>query len=124
MEYKSKRKSDLHRLEDFISLSKQGETISLDVHLRIESILRQHEQCEGSKEQIDGHLFIGDFQFYIKSKMYTVSKVYSLTYLTNDPDDLHVDRQIANARLKMDYNRLQKAGINVQEMYFAEEYCF
>ena len=72
MEYKLTRKSDLHRLEDFISLSKKGETISLDVHLRIESILRQ--QCDRSKEQIDGHLFIGDFHFYIKSEMYTVSK--------------------------------------------------
>ena len=124
MEYKSKRKSNLHRLEDFISLSKQGEIISLDVHLRLENILRQGEQCEGSKEQIDGYLFIGDFYFYIKGEMYNVSKVYSLSYLTNDKNDLHVDRQIANARLKMDYNRLQKAGINVQEMYFAEEYCF
>ena len=96
----------------------------MDVHLRIESILRQHEQCEGSKEKIDGHLFIGDFHFYIKSEMYTVSKVYSLTYLTNDPNDLHVDRQIANARLKMDYNRLLKGGIEVPEKYFAEENCF
>ncbi len=123
MEYKSKRKSDLHRLEDFISLSQKGNKISLDIHLRTEKILRQEEQCEGKKDKIDGYLFIGDFFFYFDNEEYIVSKVYSLSYLTKDLNDLHVDRHVANARLKMDYTRLQNGGIQVQEKYFADEDC-
>jgi hypothetical protein len=118
------RKNGLNRLEDFISLSQKGEKISLDVHLRTEKILRQEEQCEDKKDIIDGYLFIGDFFFYLDNDKYIVSKVYSLSYLTKNPNDLHVDRHVTNARLKMDYTRLQNGGIQVQERYFAEEDCF
>ena len=65
-------------------------------------------------------MFIADFLCSMDNERYIVSKVYSLSYLTKDQTDLHVDRQVANARLKMDYERLRKAGIGVQDMYFPE----
>lgn len=120
MENKTHSKSPLYRIEDFISLAKKGEKITVNVNLRIEKILRPGNQC---KDQIDGYLFIGDFIFLSNCKSKIISKVYSLNYLTNDPNDLHVDRLIANARLKMDYSRLQQGGIHVQEKYFIENIC-
>lgn len=117
MENKTHSKSPLYRIEDFISLAKEGEKVTININLRIEKILRPGNQC---KDQINGYLFIGDLTFSLNRKPYTISKVYSLSYLTNEPNDLHVDRQIANARLKMDYGRLQQGGLHVQEKYFAE----
>ena len=113
----------LNRLEDFILLSKQGEKVSLDVHVRIEKILHQDEQCAGNQKQVDGYLFIADFSFSLNDQDYTVSKVYSLNYRIHDPYELHVDREVANARLKMDYTRLRQGGIKVLEKYFSEERC-
>jgi hypothetical protein len=121
MEHNHYKTSYPCRIEDFISLSKQGESISADVHLRIEKILRVDEHSKENPRHNDAYIFIGDFLFYLRDKLYTVSKVYSLSYLTNDSNDLHVDRQIANARLKMDYDRLLEGGIHVQEMYFSEK---
>jgi len=123
MENKSHKKRSLYRIEDFISLYKKGENISLNVNLRIEKILRQDNQYSGSNNHIDGYLFIGDFIFSLNSKLHTISKVYSLSYLTNEPNDLHVDRKIANARLKMDYGRLQQGGFHIREKYFRENDC-
>lgn len=114
------RSTRLNRLEEFILESRKGKKIEVETQLRREKILGQAGQCAGQEGRIDGYLFIADFLCCMESQRYTVSKVYSLSYLTKDPTDLHVDRQVANARLKMDYQRLREAGIEVQEMYFPE----
>ena len=117
------RRAGLNRLEDFIVQSKHGKKVGVQIHLRREKILRQGDACAQGREVVDGYLFIADFTFSLDNEAYTVSKVYSLSYLTPNADDLQVDRQVANARLKMDYVRLHKAGIEVEERYFQESEC-
>jgi hypothetical protein len=105
----------LNRLEDCIIQAKKGKKIQVDVFLRKEKILTQNGQG-----RVEGYLFIADFHCTMDQMTYIISKVYSLSYLTADPNDLHVDRHVANARLRMDYSRLQEAGIEVWEKYFPE----
>jgi hypothetical protein len=113
----------LNRLEDCIVQAKKGKKIQVESELRKEKIIRQNGQCTKTEGKVDGYLFIADFQCTMDNRTYIVSKVYSLSYLTGDPNDMHVDRQVANARLRMDYSRLQEAGIEVWEKYFPESEC-
>ena len=110
-----------HRLEDCIQRAKSGERVQVEVDLRIEKIMRTAEQRGEECHQVDGYLFVADFVCTLHGCRDTISKVYSLSYLTGKPEELHVDRQIANARLKMDYTRLQEAGIDLNPTFFPED---
>ncbi len=120
MDINTAPRARLNRLEDCIVQAKKGKKIQVDVLLRKEKILTQNGQERGDEGRVDGYLFIADFHCTMDQRTYIVSKVYSLSYLTSDPNDMHVDRQVANARLRMDYSRLQEAGIEVWEKYFPE----
>jgi hypothetical protein len=50
--------------------------------------------------------------------MKLVTKVYMFGSSEESPDSVKINKSIANARLKMDYQRLKDAKISFEEKYF------
>ena len=126
------------RIEDFIALAKEGKNVYATIALR-KPLVKQKvhpDETEDMKREIDMYLLIATYTFRVEkevkkfskvymyeeaSKGYTrkeVSKVYMYGSLEESPDAAKVNKSIANARLKADYQRLREANITFEEKYF------
>ena len=108
------------RIEDFITLARQGRGVSATIELR-KQILTQKVHpgvTEDMKSEIDMYLLIGIYTFRTGNDIGQVSKVYVYGVLEESPGVFWVNVNIANARLKMDYQRLKDAKIAFEEKYF------
>jgi hypothetical protein len=108
------------RLEDIITLASEGKDINAEVELK-KQVLTQKvhpEDTEGMKREIDMYLLIGVYTFQIGNEIKQVSKVYVYGFLEEPPGAFWVNVNIANARLKIDYQRLKDAKIVFKEKYF------
>lgn len=112
--------AELRRLEDFIALAKAGKEVKVDVKLRKEIVIQKiHPQAtEEMKSEIDMYLLIADYNFKADSDTAIVSKIYMHGSAGESLSDAKIAVNIANARLKMDYERLKSAGIEFEEKYF------
>jgi hypothetical protein len=119
-------KGDLGRIEDFIALAKEGKDVKVAIDLKKQLVTQKVPpgDTEDVKREIDMYLFMAIYTF---SAIYTfgaekqvnqISKVYMLAFSEESPDDLKINTAIANARLKMDYQRLKDANITFEEKYF------
>lgn len=106
------------RLEDIISWAREGKEIKAEVALTKQDIIQKVLVEAGDAEEIDAYLLIGDFTFQVGDKSYEVSKSYLRGYATESLDVSAANRNIANDRLKMDYQRLMQAGVKLEENYF------
>ena len=70
------------------------------------------------RDEIDMHLLTADYIFKVGKDMKLVSKVYVFGSSEEPPDVVSIDAKVANARLKMDYERLKDANIMFEEKYF------
>jgi len=113
-------KSELLRIEDFITLAKEGKDVSAKIGLRQEFVSQKVHPAdtEELKEAIDMYLLIGDYTFRIGSWEKTVSKVYVHSSTGESLSDTKINKSIANERLKLDYQRLKDAKIHFEEKYF------
>lgn len=113
-------KTEFSRLEDFIDLAKEGKDVHVTIELRKQLVAqRVHPgDTEEMKGEIDMYLLIGDYTFRVGKEVKSVSKVYMYGSSEESLDAVKVDRNIANARLKMDYQRLRNANITFEEEYF------
>ena len=109
-----------NRLEDFINMAKQGEKINLTVELRKHPIVSKQspEPPYNITVDKDMYLLVADFLFTCQSQIVTISKVYALGCADEKMSDGQENRNIANERLKMDYERLSKAEIKTEEKFF------
>ena len=108
------------RLEDIISWAKQGKEIKADVVLTKQQIIQKVLLEAGDAEEIDAYLLIGDFTFQVDGKSCKVSKTYLRGYTSEPLDVFAANKNIANDRLKMDYQRLMEAGIKLEQKFFVE----
>ncbi|MBW1676328.1 MAG: hypothetical protein JRF30_03460 [Deltaproteobacteria bacterium] len=106
------------RLEDIISWAKAGKTVKADVELAKEDIVQKVLVEAGDVEEIYAYLLGGNFTFDVDGKMYKVSKTYLRGYASESIEVAAANRNIASARLKMDYDRLMESGIGLEEKYF------
>jgi len=111
---------DCGRIEDFIDLSKRGKEVSLTVELKKHRVTQRVPPgiTEDMKDNVEMYLLTGNYVFKMGKDMKIVSKVYMLGSSEESPDALKVNTSIANARLKMDYQRLKDAKITFEEKYF------
>ncbi len=111
---------DYGRIEDFIAIAKGGKAVNLSIELRKQLVSQQVPPgvTEDMKNEIDMYLLVADYFFKVEKDMKLVSKVYILGSSEESPDAVKVNASIANARLKMDYQRLKNAQIKFEENYF------
>jgi hypothetical protein len=111
---------DYGRIEDFIALAKEGKTVNLTVELGKQLVTQQVPPgvTEDMKDEVGMYLLVADYFFKVEKDMKLVSKVYILGSSEESPDAVKVNASIANARLKMDYQRLKDAQIKFEEKYF------
>lgn len=111
---------DFGRIEDFIALAKLGKDVKVTVELRKQLVAQKVHpgDTEEMKGEIGMYLLLGDFTFNVGGDIKNVSKVYMFGSLEESLDASNVDRNIANERLKVDYQRLKIANITFKEKYF------
>lgn len=111
---------DYSRIEDFIALAKEGEKVDLEIELKKQLVTQKvpPEVTEDMRDEVDMYLLIADYIFKVGKDMKLVSKVYMFGSSEEPPNALKVNANIANARLKMDYQRLKDAKIIFEEKYF------
>lgn len=112
--------AELKRLEDFIGLAKTGKEVKVDINLRKHPLVQRiHPQAnEEMKSEIEVYLLVADYNFRVDKDVTTISKIYMHGFAGESFSETKIAINIANARLKMDYDRLKSAGIEFEEKYF------
>jgi hypothetical protein len=113
-------KSEFGRIEDFIAIVKEGKDVHVTVELRKQVVAQKVHpgDTEDMKVEIDMYLLVGDYTFGVGKDVKHVSKVYMFGSSEEFPDATKINTVIANARLKVDYQRLRNANITFEEKYF------
>jgi len=108
------------RLEDFISLAKQGQHIEVSIDLKKQIVIPKVNQGESGDRKIESELYVlsGEYSFIAEGNVRKVSKPYMYGVSEESTNMALREIQIANERLKMDYNRLREADIIFEEKYF------
>ncbi len=108
------------RIEDVIALAKEGKDVNAEVELKKQIVTQKVHPAdtEDMKSKIDIYLLVGSYTFWVGKEVRQVSKVYMYGTLEEPPRAFWVNVNIANERLKMDYQRLQDAKIALEEKYF------
>lgn len=113
-------KSQVDRLEDYIALARGGKVVHVEIELKKEKISQKvhPEETEEMKDEIPMYLLVGDYTLNVEGETQGVSKVYVLGSMEESRVPSSGNKNIANQRLKMDYQRLKDAGIVLEEKYF------
>ncbi|MGO9612004.1 MAG: hypothetical protein ACLPX5_03110 [Dissulfurispiraceae bacterium] len=114
-------KGEMLRLEDFISLAKEGKNVKLSVSLSKQTFSQKVHpgDTEEMRAELDMYMLLADYTFSVGNWVKKVSKIY-VAGTVGEP--LNAGRQnvhIANERLRMDYKRLKEADIKFEEKYFS-----
>ena len=109
------------RLEDFIVLAKEGEKVEADIELR-KNLIKEKvhpDETEDMSAEKDMYLLVGEYTFkWANGGSRKVSKIYVLGAVAESLVASSGNKNIANQRLKMDYQRLRDANISFVEKYF------
>lgn len=107
------------RIEDFIQQAHKGKKVTAQVSLRQETVRRlKIPKGKRSSRELETYLLIGEYTFTVGRRKHTVAKVYMFAAREESPEMEQENRSIANARLRMDYERLKAAGIPFEEKFF------
>ncbi len=113
-------RGELLRIEDFIVLASEGKQVTASIGLRKQPVLQKvhPDETEEMKEELDMYLLLADYTFGVGSWRKIISKVYVYGSSGGSLNESKINVSIANDRLKMDYERLRKAGVIFEEKYF------
>jgi hypothetical protein len=113
-------KGELTRIEDFISLAREGKDIQLTIALKKQLVSQKVHPgaTEEMRDEVDMYLLVGDYSFKIGKDLKQISKVYMYGSTGESMIDSNVNKNIANQRLKTDYKRMLEANIVFEENYF------
>ncbi len=108
------------RLEDFIVLAREGKKVQAEVELSKQGIQQKShpDVTEERRSEVDAYLLMGDYTFKLEGESWKVSKVYMMGFAHESLDTARLNKNIANDRLKMDYQRLKSANIQFEAKYF------
>src|SRR3989304_6943412 len=112
--------SNYGRIEDFITLAEGGKEVKLEIELKKQLVAQRVPPgtTEDMKDEVDMYLLTANYVFKVGKDMKLVTKVYVFGSSEESPDAVKINKSIANARLKMDYQRLKDAKIAFEEKYF------
>ena len=108
------------RLEDFIRIAKEGKRVDMEVDLKKLPVIHEGN-LEGKiaiHQKNKSYLLIAYFTFKTGGQFYRLSKVYMFATGGESLDSLVVNKEIADTRLQVDYDRLKAAHIHFKENYF------
>jgi hypothetical protein len=113
-------KSMVGRLEDIISLAKEGKHIqtSIDLMKKIVTPAVNPEETEDKRSNNNMYLLIGEYSFTVEGETHKVSKVYAFGTVPHSGDSFEQNMHFANERLKIDYKRFKDVKIEFEEKYF------
>ena len=113
-------KDEIGRLEYFIGLARKGKRIKAEIELRKQPMIQKVHPSEtpDMKDEINTYILIADYTFELDEPSHKVSKVYMFAVAEESVDAARINRNIANARLNMDYQRLKAVNIEFQEKFF------
>jgi hypothetical protein len=110
----------LSRIEDFIDIARAGRKVLSSIELlRVPVTERVHPGgTEDMKSEIPMYLLLANYDFTVGKDSKIVSKVYIYGSAEESLNDAKINKHIANERLKMDYKRMQRVKIQLEEKYF------
>jgi hypothetical protein len=113
-------KSNVFRLEDIIALAKEGKDIcaAVDLIKKIVTPAVNPDETEATKSNSDMYLLLGEYNFRAAGEVRKVFKSYAFGTFAQSKNSMAQNVLVANERLKMDYQRLKKAHILIEEKYF------
>ena len=106
-------KSPALRLQDFIQLSRAGVPVKVDIFLSRPAIVSEIEG--GSKK---GFGCMAGFSFITGTEQTTLEKLYGLGGYDDAKGEEKDVVEVANKRLERDFERLRRAGIQVEKQSF------
>ncbi|UCD86365.1 MAG: hypothetical protein JSV01_00860 [Desulfobacterales bacterium] len=106
------------RLEEVISWAREGKKIKASVKLSREPIVEVVLVEAGYPQPTPAYLLNAEYTFEVDGKSYKVAKTYLRGSGSESVKVSAANRNVTNARLKMDYDRLRQAGIDLKEKYF------
>ena len=111
---------ELVMLEDLILLAKEGKDVLVQVQLRKQDISQKVDTVgtARSEAELKSYLLIGDYTCRVEGEVYEVPKVYVFGSEKESLTTAAMHKNIANERLKRDYQRLKDAKIEIEEQYF------
>ena len=110
----------LYRLEDFIEIAREGKKVNMDIELKKLPVMQEVniDEVDGSHDKIQTYVLIAYYTFRIGDQVHRLSKVYMFATAGESLNSLRQNKNIANARLQMDYDRLKAANINIEKKFF------
>lgn len=108
------------RLEDFITSAEDGKNVHVGIDLRKEKVVQKvhPEETEEMNDEIHMYLLVGEYTFQVEGTSRNVPKVYVIGSTGESLVAASGNKNIANQRLRMDYQRLRDAGMTFEEKYF------
>ncbi len=112
--------AELVRIEDFIALAVEGKQVNASIELRKKIVSEKVHPgtFEEMKDEVDMYLLFGDYTFLVGKDVKKISKIYMYGSSEESLNETNINKSIADARLKMDYKRLQDAKIILEETFF------
>lgn len=114
------KKQYYSRLEDFIWMAREGRRVDMEVELKKLPVIHEIHAEAGHdiRENIQTYLLIAYFTFKAGGELHKLSKVYMFATQKESLDSFRVNKEIANVRLRMDFDRMRAAQIHFREEYF------
>ncbi len=115
------KKGYMERLEDLIALAISRNKGRFEANLRKEIVKQDSlaEKADKQKARKNWYLLMIDFALVGSGgENRTVTKVYAFGDINETGAEEKVILNIANERLRMDYQRFRDAGIEYQEKFF------
>lgn len=114
------KKHYINRLEDVIRIAIEGKRVDMEVELKTLPMVQEVHAREADKtpHKIDTYLLIAYYNFKVDVQSYKFSKVYMFATAEESLITMEMNKDIANARLRLDYMRLKDAHINFHEKFF------
>lgn len=110
------------RLDEYINMARSGERVQLHVrlHRQLFKQLGQSDSSDDIQTETDVSLLMADYVPDAESAegVVKISKVYMICPINDSEINDKTTLRITNARLRMDYARLKKAGVVFEEKYF------
>ncbi len=113
-------RSDLGRLEDFITLAKQGKDVQAAIELIKQPVATKVHPgaTEEMRSDVAMYLLLAHYTFKVGGITRHVSKVYMYGSAAESLNEAKTNSSIANDRLRVDYQRLREAAISLEERFF------
>ena len=110
----------INRLDDVIRIANEGKRVDMEVELKTLPMIQEVSTREADKtpHNINTYLLIAYYAFKVDLQSYKCSKVYMFGNTEESLTTKEMNKDIANARLDMDYKRLRDVHIHFQDKFF------